>query len=47
MIQVISYEYAKLYGKQKEEVFQLMWKYTDAFFNKTLKKSNFKKRIGL
>ncbi|MBP6127217.1 lipopolysaccharide kinase InaA family protein [Flavobacterium sp.] len=47
MVQVISYEYAKLYNKPKEEVFQLMWKYTDAFFNKALKKRNFKKRLGL
>jgi hypothetical protein len=47
MVQVISYEYAKLYDKPKEEVFQLMWKYTDAFFNKALKKRNFKKRLGL
>ena len=45
MVQVISYEYAKLYNKPKEEVFQLMWKYTDAFFNKALKKRNFKKRL--
>jgi hypothetical protein len=47
MVQVISSEYAKLYNKPKEEVFQLMWKYTDAFFNKALKKRNFKKRFGL
>ena len=39
MVQVISYEYAKLYNKPKEEVFQLMWKYTDAFFNKAVKNS--------
>jgi tRNA A-37 threonylcarbamoyl transferase component Bud32 len=47
MVQVISYEYAKLYNKPKEEVFKLMWKYTDAFFNKSLIKRNFKKRVGL
>ena len=47
MVQVISSEYAKLYHKPKEEVFQLMWKYTDAFFNKALKKRIIKKRLGL
>jgi hypothetical protein len=33
MVQIISAEYAKLYNKPKEEVFQLMWHYTAAFFD--------------
>ena len=47
MVQVISYEYAKLYDKPKEEVFNLMWKYTDAFFSKALKKRDLKKKLAL
>lgn len=47
MVQVISYEYAKLYNKPKEEVFQLMWHYTDAFFKGAAKKRDLKKRLGL
>ena len=47
MVQIISAEYAKLYKKPEEEVFKLMWHYTDAFFKGTAKKRNIKKRLGL
>lgn len=43
MVKVISYEYAKHYKKPKEEVFQLMWHYTDAFFKGKAKKKALKK----
>lgn len=45
MVKTISYEYAKLYQKPEEEVFNLMWKYTHAFFTKSDKRKNFKKKL--
>ncbi|WP_353168985.1 lipopolysaccharide kinase InaA family protein [Flavobacterium sp.] len=47
MVQIISTEYAKLYKKPEEEVFKLMWHYTDAFFKGTAKKRNMKQKLGL
>ena len=38
-VRIISSEYSKLYGKNEEEVFYLMWKYNLKFQNKV----NFKK----
>lgn len=46
MIKTISSEYAKLYGKSEEEVFGLMWKYTDNFQKKSQRKKNIKSKIG-
>jgi len=47
MIKVISYEYAKLYHKSEEEVFNLMWKYTSQFYQRADKKRAFKEKYKL
>lgn len=47
MIKVISYEYAKLYHKSEEEVFNLMWKYTSQFYQGVDKKRAFKEKFKL
>lgn len=47
MIKVISYEYAKLYGKKEEEVFTLMWKYTSEFYQRVTKKRMLKQKFKL
>ena len=47
MIKTISFEYAKLYGKASEETFALMWKYTSEFQEKSNKKSQLKKKLGI
>ncbi|RXR19078.1 Kdo domain containing protein [Flavobacterium amnicola] len=47
MIKVISYEYAKLYHKSEEEVFNLMWKYTSQFYHRADKKRAFKEKYKL
>jgi hypothetical protein len=47
MIKMISFEYAKLYGKTEEETFALMWKYTSKFYEKSEKKSQLKKKLGI
>lgn len=46
MIKTISFEYAKLYGKSENEVFELMWKYTSEFQKNAKRKSRLKKKIG-
>ena len=47
MTKTISFEYAKLYGKSEEETFALMWKYTSEFQEKSIKKSELKKKVGI
>jgi len=47
MIRVISYEYAKLYGKSNEDVFYLMWKYASKFYSKSDKKRKLKEKFNL
>lgn len=47
MIKVISYEYAKLYGKKEEEIFSLMWHYTSKFYQKSDQKKAFKKKFTI
>lgn len=46
MIKTISYEYAKLYGKNEEEVFNLMWKCTLEFQKGADRKKYIKSKIG-
>lgn len=45
MIKVISTEYARLYNKNPEEVFELLWKYTFDFQKKYYRKIKIKKRL--
>lgn len=47
MIKVISFEYAKLYGKTGDEVFNLMWQYNLEFQKKFERKKRLKKRINI
>ena len=47
MIQIISAEYAKLYQKPEEEVFNLMWKHTSDFNLNSEKRRKFKKKFNL
>ncbi|MEO8236183.1 MAG: Kdo domain containing protein, partial [Flavobacterium sp.] len=46
-VRIISSEYAKLYDKNEEEVFRLMWKYNLKFQNKVNFKRNIKKKLGI
>ena len=46
-IKVISASYAKLYNKPEEEVFNLMWKHTHLFFEKSKKRQLLKKKFKL
>lgn len=43
MVKVIAHEYAILYKKPQEEVFNLMWKYTSEFQKRFLRKKKIKK----
>ncbi|MDQ5930158.1 MAG: hypothetical protein QG594_1945 [Bacteroidota bacterium] len=45
MIEVISAEYALLYKKDANEVFDLLWKYTASFQEKYYRKIRIKKRL--
>ncbi|AKC19687.1 Kdo domain containing protein [Flavobacterium psychrophilum] len=47
MMKIISFEYAKLYGKPEEETFQLMWKYASEFQEKARRKIRLKKKLGI
>lgn len=47
MIRIISFEYAKLYGKSGEEVFEAMWGYNLKFQRKFDRKKRLKKSINL
>ncbi|WP_394759397.1 Kdo domain containing protein [Flavobacterium sp.] len=47
MIKVISSEYAKLYGKREDEVFNLMWKYVSQFQNRKTLKNKIKKIFNI
>lgn len=47
MIKIISFEYAKLYGKPEEETFQLMLKYASEFQEKARRKIRLKKKLGI
>lgn len=42
MVQLISFEYARLYKKNENEVFEKMWYYTSKFQKKFLKKKKLK-----
>ncbi len=42
MVQIISFEYAKLYQKNENEVFDKMWNYTATFQRKFLRKKKIK-----
>lgn len=44
-IEVISEEYAKCYGKSKEEVFERMWYYTSRFQEKYKKRQMIKQKL--
>ena len=44
-IEVISEEYAKCYGKSKEEVFERMWFYTSRFQEKYKKRQMIKQKL--
>lgn len=45
MVEVMSDEYAKLYGERYEKVFSLMWKSTQDFQRKFHKKKNLKNKL--
>lgn len=47
IIEIISHEYARLYGKSSDEVFKLMWKYTSDFYDKSDKKRKFKEKFNM
>ncbi len=47
MIRKISAGYAELYPKVEEEIFNLMWQYTQSFFSKSQKRKDFKKKFKL
>ena len=44
-VEVISEEYAKWYGKSKEEVFEKMWYYTSRFQEKYKKRQRIKQKL--
>jgi len=45
MVVIMSNEYAKLYGKEEQEVFDLMWKFTQHFQYRFNRKKRIKKKI--
>ena len=45
MIRVISFEYARLCGKEEQEVFNAMWHYTNAFQERFYRKKRIKKTL--
>ena len=45
MVKIMSDEYAKCIDKNPEEVFDLMWKYTNQFRTKIRRKKNLKKKF--
>lgn len=45
MVEVMSDEYAKCLGKNKEEVFNTMWRYTKAFHIRHERRRNLKKTV--
>lgn len=45
MVKIMSDEYAKCIDKKPEEVFDLMWKYTNQFRTKIRRKKNLKKKF--
>lgn len=47
LVEVISNEYAKLYGKTQEEMLQAMVKYTQYFKNRYYRKKAIKRKLGL
>jgi len=45
MVEVMSDEYAKLYHEDYKKVFELMWKYTEAFQKRFQRKQRMKKKL--
>lgn len=47
MVKTLSQRYAELIQRNPEEVFELMWKYTEEFQEKFHRKKRLKKKLGL